>query len=93
MVGSSTPKPPTPKAMSNASDKAQMAKINQEALDHSGLRDLASREYTLNEIAIITRAGPARLLGLAAKGHLGVGADGDVTIYEEQADKERMFAA
>src|SRR4029077_13680116 len=29
-----------------------------------------SREYTLNEIAIITRAAPARMLGLAHKGHL-----------------------
>jgi formylmethanofuran dehydrogenase subunit A len=31
------------------------------------------REYTLNEICIITRAGPARLLGLSHKGHLGSG--------------------
>ena len=40
----------------------------------------------------ITRAGPARLLGLADKGHLGVGADADVTIYEEDDDKEKMFS-
>ena len=39
------------------------------------------REYTLNEIAIITRAGPAKLLGLTHKGHLGTGADADVTVY------------
>ena len=38
-------------------------------------------EYTLSEIAIITSAGPARALGLSQKGHLGVGADADVTIY------------
>ena len=36
----------------------------------STLVDL-EREYTLNEIAIITRAGPARILGLTNKGHLG----------------------
>lgn len=72
--------------------KEEMAKVNQQALEHSGLRDCASREYSLSEIAIITRAGPARLLGLANKGHLGVGADGDVTIYEEDADKEKMFS-
>ena len=41
----------------------------------------STREYTLNEIAIITRAGPARLLGLRQKGHLGPGADADVTVY------------
>ena len=45
-----------------------------------------------SEIAIITRAGPARLLGLRDKGHLGVGADADVTIYDDRADREEMFA-
>ncbi|AGA25629.1 formylmethanofuran dehydrogenase subunit A [Singulisphaera acidiphila] len=57
----------------------------------SGLGDL-SREYTLSEIAIITRAAPARMLGLAQKGHLGPGADGDVAIYAPDDDKERMFS-
>jgi formylmethanofuran dehydrogenase subunit A len=57
----------------------------------SGLGDL-SREYSLAEIAVITRAGPARMLGLTAKGHLGPGADGDVTIYAPDADKRRMFS-
>jgi formylmethanofuran dehydrogenase subunit A len=57
----------------------------------SGLGDL-SREYTLSEIAIITRAAPARMLGLANKGHLGPGADGDVTIYAPNDDKEKMFS-
>jgi formylmethanofuran dehydrogenase subunit A len=50
------------------------------------------REYTLGEIAIISRAGPARALGLANKGHLGVGADADIAIYAEEDDKEAMFA-
>ncbi|MCA8998310.1 MAG: formylmethanofuran dehydrogenase subunit A, partial [Planctomycetaceae bacterium] len=49
------------------------------------------REYTLNEIAIITRAAPARMLGLKQKGHLGPGADGDVTIYQPQDDVQKMF--
>ncbi len=49
------------------------------------------REYTLNEIAIITRAGPARILGLKDKGHLGAGADADITIYEPHKNKETMF--
>ncbi len=44
------------------------------------------REYTLYEIAIITSAGPARALGLTQKGHLGVGADADVAIYNENPD-------
>ena len=39
------------------------------------------------------RAGPARQLGLRDKGHLGVGADADVTVYDDRADREAMFAA
>lgn len=40
------------------------------------------REYTLYELAIATRAGPAKRLGLENKGHLGVGADADIAIYD-----------
>ncbi|HVU86837.1 MAG TPA: formylmethanofuran dehydrogenase subunit A, partial [Pirellulales bacterium] len=54
------------------------------------LADL-DREYTLSEICIITRAGPARILGLTNKGHLGVGADADVTIYTPDDNRETMF--
>ena len=50
------------------------------------------RQYTLSEIAIITRAGPARILGLKHKGHLGPGADADITIYTPDANQETMFA-
>jgi formylmethanofuran dehydrogenase subunit A len=49
------------------------------------------RQYTLSEIAIITSAGPARALGMAQKGHLGVGADADVTIYNNNSDPGLMF--
>jgi formylmethanofuran dehydrogenase subunit A len=58
--------------------------------ERATLADL-DREYTLNEIAIITRAGPARILGLTNKGHLGPGADADVTIYTPHENKETMF--
>lgn len=60
-------------------------------LQRTVLADL-DRAYSLYEIAIITRAAPARILGLHHKGHLGVGADGDVTIYSPQSDIQRMFA-
>jgi formylmethanofuran dehydrogenase subunit A len=50
-----------------------------------------TREYTLSEIAIITSAGPARAMGLKQKGHLGVGADADVAIYNQNPDGEQMF--
>src|SRR5207244_5230770 len=58
--------------------------------EQSVLREL-DREYSLSEIAIITRASPARILGLKHKGHLGPGADGDVTVYTPNADKRQMF--
>jgi len=71
----------------------EIKKVNQNAVGKTILLDNPSREYSLYEIAIITRAGPARILGLENKGHLGVGADADITIYEEDADKEMMFSA
>jgi formylmethanofuran dehydrogenase subunit A len=49
------------------------------------------REYTLNEIAIITRAGPAKMLGLKDKGHLGIGADADITVYTPCRNLRTMF--
>jgi len=58
--------------------------------ERTQLADL-DRQYTLGEIAIITRAGPAKLLGLKNKGHLGPGADADITIYTPHENKETMF--
>lgn len=40
------------------------------------------REYTLYEIAIITRASPAQSLNLPNKGNLSVGADADIAVYD-----------
>ncbi len=50
------------------------------------------REYTLSEIAIVTRAAPARLLGLADRGHLGPGAVADVVVYAPGPDLAATFA-
>ena len=71
--------------------REEMKRVNQKALTKCSLPDL-KREYTLNEIVIITRAGPARALGLSCKGHLGIGADADITIYDDMEDKEMMFS-
>jgi formylmethanofuran dehydrogenase subunit A len=71
----------------------QIGRVNKKAMRNTVLLDDLDREYTLEEIAIITRAGPARLLGLRDKGHLGVGADADITIYDDRDDREAMFAA
>ena len=73
--------------------RAEMMKqVNQKAISNCLLPQL-DREYSLYEIAIITRAAPARALGLANKGHLGVGADADITIYTDDENRERMFNA
>ena len=65
-------------------------RIHAEAAEVSLLRHL-DREYDLNDIAVMTRAAPARLLGLPDRGHLGVGAVADVAVYDEQDDKAAMF--
>ncbi|HEX5386701.1 MAG TPA: formylmethanofuran dehydrogenase subunit A [Gemmatimonadales bacterium] len=78
--------------MDRSARDEQLARVNQKLLAGSALADGLAREYTLNEIAIVTRAGPARLLGLASKGHLGVGADGDATVYQREPDIARMFS-
>jgi formylmethanofuran dehydrogenase subunit A len=70
--------------------KERMAKLPAKALKNIKLPEL-DRQYTLNEIAIITSAGPARALGMPQKGHLGVGADADVTIYNAAADASQTF--
>jgi formylmethanofuran dehydrogenase subunit A len=64
--------------------------INPDAAAMSTLASL-EREYSLYEIAILTRAGPAKSLGLTDLGHLGVGARGDVAVYVDHPDRERMF--
>lgn len=40
------------------------------------------REYTWNEIATITRASPAKILGLEDRGHMGIGAKADISVYD-----------
>ena len=71
--------------------KEMMLKVNPDALKYSTLPSL-EREYSLYDVAIMTRAGPARSLGLTNLGHLGVGAFGDITVYDDNSDREAMFA-
>ena len=50
------------------------------------------REYTLSEIAQLTRSGPAKLLGLTDRGHLRPGAKADVAVYRDDQDRTAMFS-
>jgi formylmethanofuran dehydrogenase subunit A len=67
------------------------AKLNLDAQSMSNLASL-DREYSLYEIAIMTRAGAAKLIGLHDRGHLGEGGGADITVYTDQADREAMFS-
>jgi formylmethanofuran dehydrogenase subunit A len=51
------------------------------------------REYSLSEIATMTRSAAAKLLGLADRGHLGPEAIADVAVYRDGPDRAKMFGA
>jgi formylmethanofuran dehydrogenase subunit A len=66
--------------------------LPKDILEHTILNTL-NREYTLNEIAIMTRSAPAKILGLSKKGNFSHGSDADITIYDKnKKDPEDMFA-
>ncbi|RJS89785.1 formylmethanofuran dehydrogenase subunit A [Candidatus Bathyarchaeota archaeon] len=74
---------------------ASMRRLNKTARRRSILESL-EREYSLYELAIVTRASPARILGLREKGHLGIGADADISLYRidpSEVDPSRDFRA
>jgi formylmethanofuran dehydrogenase subunit A len=65
------------------SRKARMALLSKchKKAQKKSLLPSTKRELSLYELAIVTRAGQAKTLGLKDKGHLGLGADADVSIY------------
>jgi formylmethanofuran dehydrogenase subunit A len=67
--------------MSNRARGKMLNRINKKAKKRSLLPSI-DRDYDLYDIAIATRAGQARALGLKNKGHLGVDADADIAIYD-----------
>ena len=68
----------------------QLAKLHPDVAANSALRSIA-RELTLEEIAVMTRAAPARLLGLRSRGQLGVSAAADIAVYRDTPNREAMF--
>lgn len=69
----------------------KLAELPRRVRERTSLAEI-NREYSLYEIAIITRAGTAKALGLTNKGHLGIGADADIAIYSKD-EVERMFSS
>ncbi|MHA1490146.1 MAG: formylmethanofuran dehydrogenase subunit A [Promethearchaeota archaeon] len=55
--------------------------VSKKADSQTQLRDI-DRELTFEEICVVTRAGTAKCLGMKDRGHLGVGAIGDISIYK-----------
>ena len=71
------------------SKKARMAtlkKCHHKAQKKSLLPSI-NREFSLYDLAVVTRAGTAKALGLENKGHLGVGADADIAVYDVNPEK------
>ena len=81
--------------MSEKARERVLKRINRKAKAKSLLPSI-NREMTFYEIAIITRAGQAKALGLKSKGHLGIGADADISIYNidpRKIDPSRDYKA
>lgn len=70
---------------------ACLAELHPDIAEMTLLRDI-QHEYSLSDIAVMTRAAPAKLLGLTNRGHLAPGAIADIAVYTEQSDKTSMFA-
>ncbi len=68
-----------------------LATIHPEAQKMTTLGSI-DREYSMQEIAILTRAGAAKITGLVGRGALGKGDWADITVYSPDEDREKMFS-
>ena len=69
---------------------SQIEKINKTANQISNLKHL-KRTYSFYELAIMTRAAPARILGLKDRGSLKVGSIADIAVYNPNKPIDKMF--
>ena len=68
----------------------QILKINPFSQKQSNIQNI-KRTYDLYEIAIMTRASPAKLLGLDDRGNLKPGSIADISIYDPSKPIDEMF--
>lgn len=79
--------------MSKAKRAEEIATVHELVTKRTTLPGI-EREMDWNDITIMTRAAPARVLGLEDKGHLGPGADADISIYNikpEEVDPSKDY--
>ncbi len=67
--------------MSRKARTETMLEMNKSVMRRTTLANIY-REYDFNELATVTRAATAKALGMDHKGHLGTGADADVSVYD-----------
>lgn len=70
---------------------SELNKINTLAQNMSNLKDI-KREYSLYEIVTMTRAAPAKRLGLKKYGSLKPGSIADISIYDPKKKIDEMFS-
>lgn len=70
---------------------AMLERLHPAVRERTLLREL-TREYTLDEIAIVTRAAPAKILGLNGLGSLNAGCLASLAAYHPEADWESTFS-
>ena len=66
------------------------SKINKISYEMSFLKDI-KRVYPINDIAIMTRSEPAKILGLNDRGSLAPGCLADISIYNPNLKYDQMF--
>ena len=70
---------------------SEIEKINKTAVSISNLK-LLKRTYSMYEISIMTRAAPAKILGLNDRGSLKPGKIADISIYDPKKNIDDMFS-
>ena len=67
--------------MSKDARDRMLSRTHKAAVEKTTLAEL-TREFTLADIAQVSRVSASKILGLKNKGHLGIGADADIAIYD-----------
>ena len=67
--------------MSKKAREDQLKNVHN-AIERRAIISTLDKEYDFYEIAMVTRTNPAKAAGITNKGHLGIGADADIVVYD-----------